>query len=1262
MRSATGSDTTVRPVSVLVTVTRKETAVEVDGTCVVTQEHRGLTRAVLERLWRLTLARGRRPSLTRFDPATSRTTSASTASRYAVHALGIALGEAFLGGPAADAVAHALDTSGPERPVWIGVAVSVPEFAGLPWETVLLPGAPAPLALSPRVRFYRVPTVRREPVHEPAPAHGLRILAAFADPLDEVEGPALDLEADARRIVGAVEAGVRQRHIDVEMIDGPDTLTEIRRAMGRRPRDILHLSCHARADALLLEDGRGRTHPVTARDLADAVPVGGMPRLVVLAGCSTGAGRSPDDPAPAAGEEERLSGLAAELVASGVPSVLAMTAAVSDDYAAAFCAELYSLLGRPDPADGVADPPAVLDAVAEARQRLEERHPQDHGGPADLCEWPTPALFLEAPPLPARPRPTPRDAVPRTTPVTAPGPGPHVRPVARRAVLRDLMRLWDDGCGGLVLHGQAGVGKSTLVTQFLQRLAAPDEDVVRIAGAADASVLAEARRKVAEHPAGGPPPIVVVDDLVTEPVPGQPYARCADPVLARQLADWADDSDRCRLIITGRHRLRLPTRTGRAPASYHLGPLSPGESRLLIGRLPGLSRFPDEAVRRVLAEIGGHPAGLGLLDALVRGAAPVLPGLDDRLSDWLAAEGRSRTEVRSAGLGSAIRSTYRLLARDTGVDRLLRDLTPVQHTLLVSLSVHRHPLHPDALAEWPETRTVPARVTIDLLESRGLLATADATATQCTATHATHSSAVADRPTYFVCRWLASLLAGSEPPERMAAVHEQATRHWLDIQRSKGDTARIVLDLTESRHHFRQAGLIDEAFTMTVALVDRLRPTGAFAEMERVARESLAWTPLEDHAAAVLYDALGCAAQDAGRFTEARAHRERALELFTRVGFEDAAAIADLELGTLEEAMGEYPAARKRYERALVTFTGADDPAEVKRARHFLGSVAIATGDTAAARGHYEALLDLEAAQPDAESPAGTAAALHQLGVVEHNCGRLDVAEGHYRRALTVHERLGDRTATAFGYLQLALLAQEQGDRAQATVLCRRAMRIGDEVGDVAGTAAGEHLLGMIADDAGEPGQARAHYERALAFLTLAGDRAGVGTVHHQLGVLAQGTGDTGRARDLYLRALAVAEDCGDRYGAGRSRHQLGLLSAAEGDAAGARVWHRQALDTFEAIEDHDGQARALSALSERERLAGSPETAFGLALRGFVAGLECGPRTPVAATALYELADVAREVGDDRFRELLAGSLEPSEADAVVEAVRTAQDFGDPD
>ncbi|WP_328505447.1 tetratricopeptide repeat protein [Streptomyces sp. NBC_00391] len=1245
-------DSATRPVSVLVTVTRGETAVSVDGTPVVAHEHRGLTRAVQERLWRLTRSRAGRPSLTRFDPATSRTTPVSTASRYAVHALGIAIGEAFFGGPVGEAVARALDGSGPEQPVWIGIAVSVPKFAAIPWETVLLPGAPTPLAMSPRVRFYRAPTGRPGPVHEPAGANGLRILAAFADPLDDLEGPALDLEADARRIVGAVEAGVRQRHIDVEMIDGPDTLTEIRRAIRRRPCDILHLSCHARADALLLEDGRGRTRPVTARDLADAFPADGAPRLVVLAGCSTGAGRPSDGPArTSADHEERLTGLAAELVAAGVRCVLAMTAAVSDSYAAAFCAEVYAVLGRPRPRDGVADVQAVLDAVAEARHRLEKRRPEDHGSPTDLCEWPTPALFLGVPPLPAKPRPTPRDTVLRPGPATPPNPRRDVQPVARRAVLRHLMRLWDDGGAGLVVHGLAGVGKSTLVTQFLQRLAPRAEDVVRIGGAADASVLAGARRRVAEAPPGGAPLIVVVDDVETEPEPGHPYARCVDPLLARQLADWADRPDRCRLIITGRHRLRLPTRTGRATATFHLGPLSPAESRLLIGRLPGLSRLPDKAVPLILTEIGGHPAGLGLLDALVRGAAPVLPGLDARLSDWLAAEGRSRAAARSRGLGAAIRSTRRLLARDTGADRLLRDLTPAQYTALVSLSVHRHPVHPDDLAASPGTGTAPTRETLAVLESQGLLSS----------TAATDADTDTDtEPSYFVCRWLATLLTGSEPPERLAAAHERAAHHWLEIQRQKGDTPRIVRDLTESRHHFRQAGLIDDAFAMTAALVDRLRPTGAFTEMERLARESLEWTPLTDHATAVLHDALGCAAQDTGRFTEARSHRERALELFTRAGLDQEAATADIELGTLEEAMGEYPAAKERYERALVAFTGFDDLEEVKRARHYLGSVAIFTGDTAAARGHYEALLDLEASRPDEESPAGTAAALHQLGVVEHNCGRLDEADGHYRRALAVHEQLGDRTAMASGYLQLALLAREQGDLAEATALCRRAMRIGDEVGDVAGTAAGEHLLGMIAADAGEPEQARAHYERALAFLTLAGDRAAVGTVHHQLGVLAQGTGDIDRARDLYLRALTVAEECGDRYGAGRSRHQLGLLAAIEDDAAGAVSWHQQALETFEAIEDHDGQARALSALSERERLGGSPETAFGLALRGFVAGLECGPQTPVATMALYELAHVARDLGDPRFRELLSASVESSAADALVEAVRTAHELGD--
>ncbi|MFD3582289.1 tetratricopeptide repeat protein [Streptomyces sp. NPDC058683] len=1246
VRSESGPGSAGRPVSVLVTVTRTETAVSVDGTPVVTHEHRGLTRAVQERLWRLTRSRAGRPSLTRFDPVTSRTTPASTASRYAVHALGIAIGEAFLGGPAAEAVARALDGSGPDRPVWIGFAVSVPEFAGIPWETVLLPGAPAPLALSPRVRFYRAPAGRQGPGHEPGGADSLRILAAFADPLDELEGPALDLEADARRIVGAVEAGVRQRHIDVAMIDGPDTLAEIRREIRRRPCDILHLSCHARADALLLEDGRGRTRTVTARDLVDAFPAGGVPRLVVLAGCSTGAGRSSDGSARTAADPgERLTGLAAELVAAGVRCVLAMSAAVSDRYAAAFCAEVYAVLGRLHTQDGVWDAPAVLDAVAEARHRLESGRREDHDSLADLCEWPTPALFLGAPPLPAKPRPVLRDTVVRTGPATPPDPWRDIRPVARRAVLRHLMRLWDDGGAGLVVHGLAGVGKSTLVTQFLQRLGTRAEDVVRIGGAADAAVLAGARGRVAEVRPGGAPVIVVVDDVETEPVPGGLHARCVDPLLARQLADWADRPDRCRLIVISRHRLRVPARTGRATAAFHLGPLSPAESRLLIGRLPGLSRFPGEAVQRILAEVGGHPAGLGLLDALVRGAAPVLPGLDDRLSDWLAAEGRSLAAARSGGLGAALRSTCRLLARAAGANSLLEELTPAQHTALVSLSVHRRPVRPDDLAAFPGTGTAPVSETLGVLESRGLLSSTVAADTE---------------PSYFVCRWLATLLTGSEPPERLTAAHERAARHWLDIQRQKGDTSRIVRDLTESRYHFRKAGMTDEAFTMTAALVDRLRPTGAFAEVERLARESLAWTPLTEHATAVLHDALACAAQDTGRFTEARGHRERALELFTRAGSEQSAAIADLELGTLEEAMGEYPAAKERYERALAAFAGFGDLAEVKRARHYLGNVAISTGDTDAARGHYEAVLDLEASQPDEESPAGTAAALHQLGVVEHSHGRLDEADRHYRRALAAHEQLGDRTATASGYLQLALLKREQGDVAEATALCRRGMRIGDEVGDVSGTAAGEHLLGMIAADAGEPGQARAHYERALAFLSLAGDRAAVGTVYHQLGVLAQGTGDTDRARDLYLRALTVAADCGDRYGAGRSRHQLGLLAAAEDDAAGAVSWHRQALETFEAVEDHDGQARALSALSERERLAGSPESAFGLALRGFLAGLECGPQTPVAATALYELADVARDLGGKRFRELLSASVESSAADALVEAVRTAHELED--
>lgn len=1225
------------PSSLLLTVTATETVVSIDGVRRAEHAHRGPTSAIQEQAWRLERARTGRRTFSRVDPGTGRTVSPADAARHAVIALGSALGEEFLGGPVGDVVIGALRDVSPGTPLRLGVRVTAADLAALPWEAALPPGQAESLALSPAAQVYR--SVRRHTVTAevpPEPPGRLRFLGAFADPVrgPVADGPVLDLEADLHRILGAVEPGLRAGTVEFDVLDGVDTLASITRMLRRQTYDVLHLSCHARAGRLLLEDGRGYADPVTADRLISAFSPGRVPSLVVLAGCSTGAdpdrGGGPGSSAP----DERLAGLAAELVAAGVPAVLAMTAPVSDAYAGSFCAEVYEGLGRRD-GDTTERPdvPDFLYAVSEARRRLEHLARAEPGGLPDLSEWSTPALFTGAGRLPVRSRRTPRPG----TSVPPPRPAAvDVRSVVRRGVLRELHRLWESpDRPGLLVHGAAGVGKTTLVREFVSRLGSRNDMHVWIDGSDD-DALEEMLRMPAPTGPGGTSVPVVVDALPTRPVPGRVGAQPTSARAARLLADWTRRAEAPRLIVIGRHAFSLPEEARRALAPVHLGGLTAGETRLLAGRLPGLRRLPVAAIARILDEIGGNPAALGWLDALLRGEPPILPDLRQRLAERLAAEGLTAAEARARGLGAALRTTRALLAEATGLEELLDGLTARQRDVLTRLSVHRRPVGGEALG--PVTADV--RDALAALDARGLLRRAPAQAGPGSA--------------YLVERWLAVQLSQADPVTCVDA-HAAAGRHWARLPRGPEETEAASADLAEARHHYLRAGRTEEALLTTAALCDRLMTAGAFSEVERIVRDTLARGLPGDHESALLHHAWGCAAQETGRTDEARSRQERALELFRAAGAPGDAASVELQLGMLDEAVGNYTAARERYTSALTVFTELGDHAEISRARHCLGGLAVLLRDTKAARAHYDAALASDRERGDDE---GIAATIHQLGIVDQLSGDPRAARKLYRRALTLHRKLGDRAAISSGYHQLAMLAYEQGELRRASSLCRRSLGIDDESAHLPGVARSEHLLGMIAHDREERDQARLHYERALALLTAAGDRASAGAVLHQLGLLAQDQGDSDRAHDLYRRTLAAAGESGDRDGVARAHHQLAMLATQEGDYEEAERRLRLALEMFEDLGDPDGSARALGQLGRVRRLTGHPEEAVEPTLRSFALGLETDD--PVATTALFELALLDEALGGARLRELIAGLVEPSHVDPVMEAVRAAREQAD--
>lgn len=111
--------------------------------------------------------------------------------------------------------------------------------------------------------------------------------------------------------------------------------------------------------------------------------------VVLLAGCATALSA----PGKSRGEAA-LPGFARQLLAWGVPAVVAMQAPVSDRYATELGARFYRELA-------VAETPDPLAALVGARRSIEiDRQRGQLAGPVDLAEWATPSIWLRGPSLP----------------------------------------------------------------------------------------------------------------------------------------------------------------------------------------------------------------------------------------------------------------------------------------------------------------------------------------------------------------------------------------------------------------------------------------------------------------------------------------------------------------------------------------------------------------------------------------------------------------------------------------------------------------------------------------------------------------------------------------------------------------------------------------------------------------------------------------------------------------------------------------------
>lgn len=1334
--------------------------------------HQGLTPRVRDAVRDLDRARARLDRALRTGALPTSADGGPIDLDRAARDVGTALAGSFLPDPVALALATRLRevaTSG--RAVHLSVEVddSVPELADLPWESLVLPGDTDPLVLRPTVWLHRRisglgVTARRR---VPGP---LRVLVAISAP-DVDGGSVSDYEHELARVLDQVEqarAGGSRAHVRILNWGSADAM---RAALSDEDFHVLHISCRVVAGRLLLETPDGAVDLVGAERLAtDVVVPGRVTPLVVLAGSAIAGAGSPSP------------GLARALLQHGVPSVLAMTTAVTDDYAVDLLSTVYRELAR---RGSDHDP---LPALSAARRMLEQERagatPEERR--TRQAEWAAPVLYQRVLRNPLYDSADPEAPVVRADPYPLDVPGDRGIGdfVGRRVELRRLLAVLRAGRrvpAGVLVHGMGGVGKSSLAAELVRLLAGDRPVVAVVHGATSVDAVVEAVASAVTRRLGPPGVVSEVRDLLTdrreswrervrtlerEVLPqldagvllvlddplgdpfdfrdGKPEDRL-DAELLALLRHWLEMRRPVRLLITSRSRSLsggpdCPIAGHDRVLAHHLGPLSWPETRKLMYRLPALDALDTAQQQRVHQDVGGHPRALEYFDALLRRGREDQParGTTDRfvevkrrIEQALAAAGDTRNPRDwwcgvGGDLDAVLAETVALASTDVLLDRLHTGLIasfPLAAELFEAASVYRVPVDDEGLRRvlMPTTpspdpacrerlrrvytalsaaerdgtaasrgdlalpRDLLEQVDRDLLDARRPgtrpgLAPATARLLDLTLLTPVHD----EQPRYLVHRWTAAALRSRIDPEDLRTFHERAAMHHRGrAELWRRDRSTFLRELEEACHHSWAAGRREKALAIAAEMCTEHDLAGALDAERALCEQTLARGGGDD-GYRFFHHRMSVVAMRRGRFDEAAAHQQRALDLAVAAGDLVAVAGGRRQLGTIAQLRGDRQAAEQHYREAVRT-AGERGIAHSIGARLVLASCYQRLGGLALARADEDDAIRFSTGAIQQATEIGVqvrAAAVHaDLAELARALGEAGTAEQHTLAAQEMRAADVDvQRLLAAAHLQHGAACVTRQQYGRALDHLRQALGHADQLRDVVMHATCLQLLGEVHLALGSLDEAAAVYSRFAGLAEELDDRPGLVVAHQQTGRIRSAGGDPDGAEEALQVAARIAEGLGSGLLVGTTGFVLGelLLSAgrdeeaavAFGDALGvadaagetglamscvvqlALLALRgddlgRALELFgegagraRALDSKRGEAVCLLAAALIVRTGDRGEPAADLLNQALALAEQDGnPR--ITAECLTRIADLARERGDlDSAGELYSRAL----------------------
>ena len=388
---------------------------------------------------------------------------------------------------------------------------------------------------------------------------------------------------------------------------------------------------------------------------------------------------------------------------------------------------------------------------------------------------------------------------------------------------------------------------------------------------------------------------------------------------------------------------------------------------------------------------------------------------------------------------------------------------------------------------------------------------------------------------------------------------------------------------------------------------------------------------------AAAHEGIGAVRRFQGKLGEAIGSFERAI---AALGDGNPRACARLEanIAAIHRLRGE----RERALDLLSTALGRlPEEADQERALVF-----VERAETHWLQGSFDAAVaSLERAIAHAERAGATASlaeAYKQLGTV--NTLRGDIAEGlrFYEQSLRLFEQVGDPLAQSNVLNNIGIARRRQARYPEALDAYSRSLAIKERLGDPLGIGAARNNVAQVHRLLGELDQAETEYRASLEQFELIGVASGIALAHSGLGSNALDRGDRPAARGHFLEELAASERLGQRASLAEPQRNIALTCIGE-DPTLALDWAERAVGSARQAAVPAQEALALQVLGMVRASRGETAEAI-VALERSRELLRGGDRHELART----LAALGRA-----YAALPADDARGDQAPALVEEAR---------